>query len=290
LEDAMPLAPRPSATPRAPRWHRQPEERPQQILDAAFRVFGAQGLHQATLDDVAREAGITKGTIYLYFPSKADLFSAMLKSRVNDILPRLEAAGRGGRREIGPGDLVAFGRRLYRFMRSPAYLNMFRTIVGEAAQFPDAAEGVYRDGILVANRRMGAVLAQGMAAGLFREVDPVVASRAFAGMFLVFAVSQGLLGGERVYPIPESTVVNTLTGIFLNGLMKSRGPLPAAHPPVGQRQVGSAGRRGAVPRSRRLRVSASLPQAGAAAPASRPPGVPSYRDAAAARPKGRRLA
>jgi len=216
----------PAASPgsKAPRWRRRPEERPQQILEAAFRVFSAQGLHQATLDDVAREAGITKGTIYLYFPSKAALFSAMLKSRVNDILPPLEAAGRRSGSTVGPDEMAAFGRRLYRFMCSPAYLNMFRTIVGEAAQFPEVAEGVYRDGILAANKRMGEVLARGIAHGHFRAVDPVVASRAFAGMFLVFAVSQRLLGGERIYPIPEAMVVKTVTDIFLNGLLKSGAP------------------------------------------------------------------
>lgn len=216
----------PAASPgsKAPRWRRRPEERPQQILEAAFRVFSAQGLHQATLDDVAREAGITKGTIYLYFPSKAALFSAMLKSRVNDILPPLEAAGGRSGSTVGPDEMAAFGRRLYRFMCSPAYLNMFRTIVGEAAQFPEVAEGVYRDGILAANKRMGEVLARGIAHGHFRAVDPVVASRAFAGMFLVFAVSQRLLGGERIYPIPEAMVVKTVTDIFLNGLLKSGAP------------------------------------------------------------------
>src|SRR3990172_12834684 len=81
---------------RTPRWQRRPEVRPQQILEAAFRVFGTRGLHQATLDDVARAAGITKGTIYLYFPDKAALFSAMLKARVNDLLPPMETSN-GGR-------------------------------------------------------------------------------------------------------------------------------------------------------------------------------------------------
>lgn len=219
----MPAMPSPALPQsRPPRWRRRPEERPQQILEAAFRVFGAQGLHQATLDDVAREAGITKGTIYLYFPSKAALFSAMLKSRVNDILPPLEAAGAGAGPPVGPDELAAFGRRLYRFMQSPAYLNMFRTIIGEAARFPEAAEGVYREGILAANQRMGRLLARGIAAGHFRDVDPLVASRAFAGMFLVFAVSQRLLGGERIYPIPERTVVNTVVEIFFNGLVAPR--------------------------------------------------------------------
>jgi len=125
-------------------------------------------------------------------------------------------------------------------MRSPAYLTMFRTIVSEAAQFPEAAEGVFRDGILVANRRMAAVLARGIAAGQFRQLDPLVASRALAGMFLVFAVTQGLLGGERIHPISEAAVVGTVTDLFLHGLVKSRGA-------GGGGRGGSARRRPAAP-------------------------------------------
>lgn len=93
----MPTTPPPAPSRNgSPRWHRRPEERPRQILEAAFKVFGVQGLHQATLDDVARQAGITKGTIYLYFPSKSALFGAMLKSRVGDILPPWSRRGAAG--------------------------------------------------------------------------------------------------------------------------------------------------------------------------------------------------
>jgi len=49
-------------------------------------------------------------------------------------------------------------------------------------------------------------------------VDPLVAARAFAGMFQVFAVSQELLGGKHIYPLAESKVIRTLTDIFLHGV------------------------------------------------------------------------
>lgn len=203
--------------PRPRRWQRRPDERPQQILGAAFRVFGKRGLHQATLDEVAREAGITKGTIYLYFPSKAALFSAMLKARVNDFMPAVEAPRGAGSSPI-QDRLVTLGRNLYRFFRSPAYLAMYRTMVSEALDFPDAAALLYREGILPANRRLAEIIRRGIVAGECRPVDPLVAARAFAGMFQVFAVSQELLGGKRIFPLSEAKIVRTLTDIFLNGL------------------------------------------------------------------------
>ncbi len=219
---------------RVPRWQRQPEIRPQQILEAAFRVFGTRGLHQATLDDVARAAGITKGTIYLYFPSKAALFSAMLKARVNDLLPPMGASDPRRARSTHHRFLT-LARRLYRFFQSPAFLAMYRTMVGEAPQFPEAAALLYREGILPANRRLAEVIREGIIAGEFRDVDPLVAARAFAGMFQIFAVSQGLLGGQRIFPIPDAKIVRTVTEIFFHGLLASPGRAPRKRPVRGSR-------------------------------------------------------
>src|SRR5207248_3078430 len=61
---------------------RAPDERPQQILDAALAVFDEEGLDRARLDDIARRAGIAKGTIYLYFPNKEALFREVLRQTI----------------------------------------------------------------------------------------------------------------------------------------------------------------------------------------------------------------
>jgi AcrR family transcriptional regulator len=219
----------------SPRWRRQPEARPRQILEAAFRVFGTRGLHQATLDDVARAAGITKGTIYLYFPSKAELFTAMLKARVNDIMPAVGAPEDGRSAPTTRDRLSTLGQDLYRFFRSRAWLAMYRTVVSEAGQFPEAAALLYREGILPANRRLAEVIRRGIARGEFRAVDPLIAARAFAGMFQVFAVSQGLLGGQRILPLTEAKVVRTLTQIFFKGLLATRGRPARRRPARGPR-------------------------------------------------------
>jgi AcrR family transcriptional regulator len=227
LEVAVPI---PKSSRHAPRWRRRPAARPQQILQAAFRVFGTRGLHQATLDDVARAAGITKGTIYLYFPSKVALFTAMLKARVNDIMPPPEAPSAGRAAPTTRHQLSLLGRHLYQFFRSRAYLTMYRTVVSEAARFPEAAALLYREGILPANRRLAEVIRRGIAAGEFRSVDPLIAARAFAGMFQIFAVSQGLLGGQRIFPVADARVVRTVTEIFFHGLLANCGRAPRKRP------------------------------------------------------------
>jgi AcrR family transcriptional regulator len=208
---------------RMPRWKRRPEVRPQQILEAAFRVFGTRGLHQATLDDVARGAGITKGTIYLYFPSKAALFSAMLRARVCDLLPPMKASDGRSTASLHR-QLVMLAQRLYQFFKSPAFLAMYRTMVGEAPQFPEAAALLYREGILPANRRLAELFRRGIASGEFRALDPLIAARALVGMLQVFVVSQRLLGGQRIFPIADAKIVRTVTEIFFRGLLVSPRP------------------------------------------------------------------
>src|SRR5690349_24346273 len=68
---------------------RAPDERPQQIIDAALAVFDERGLAGARLDDIAQRAGIAKGTIYLYFPNKEELFREVIR---HTLIDRLDAA------------------------------------------------------------------------------------------------------------------------------------------------------------------------------------------------------
>src|SRR6476646_1527267 len=105
-----------SARRPGPRWRRLPEERPRQILDAALAVFGERGLAGARLDDIARRAGVSKGTIYLYFPNKEELFREVVRAIVVDQLHQAAA-------NVGDGNpedqLKRYLRAHWDFVRSP---------------------------------------------------------------------------------------------------------------------------------------------------------------------------
>ncbi|HEY0351636.1 MAG TPA: helix-turn-helix domain-containing protein, partial [Gemmatimonadales bacterium] len=75
-----------------PRWQRRPEARAEEILDAAQQVFGESGFARAKLDDVARLAGVSKGTLYLYFDSKETLFREMVRAKIVALLAESEAS------------------------------------------------------------------------------------------------------------------------------------------------------------------------------------------------------
>src|SRR6516165_6365964 len=73
------------------RWRRRKEDRPGEILAAALACFAERGFAATRLEEVAARAGITKGTLYLYFPSKEELFKAVVRSALLPTIEHLEA-------------------------------------------------------------------------------------------------------------------------------------------------------------------------------------------------------
>ena len=86
------------------RWRRRKEARPGEIIEAALELFVTNGFNATRLDDVARLAGISKGTLYLYFASKEDLFRAVVQQI---IIPEVEKAEQQAAHTVN--ELVAFG-------------------------------------------------------------------------------------------------------------------------------------------------------------------------------------
>ena len=83
----MPPTPNPSGSAHAPRWERRKESRPAELLAAALELFVERGYAATRLDDIASRAGVSKGTLYLYFSNKHELFEALVRET---IVPKLE--------------------------------------------------------------------------------------------------------------------------------------------------------------------------------------------------------
>src|SRR5215472_588484 len=74
------------------RWRRRKEDRPTEIIAAALECFAERGFAATRMDDVAARAGVTKGTVYLYFETKEELFKALVRTELLPNVERLEAA------------------------------------------------------------------------------------------------------------------------------------------------------------------------------------------------------
>ena len=169
-----------------PRWRRLPGERPSQITDAAFRVFGQHGLAGARLEDIAREAGVSKGTIYLYFDSKDALFRAVVHAKLISGIEEAEASVAGGNAADG---LRALLRRQWAFMLSPTFQTMYALVNGELRRYPDLAEFYGREVIERAQRLIAGIIGRGIENGEFRHVDPMCAARIAGSLFSGQAVA-----------------------------------------------------------------------------------------------------
>ncbi len=150
-----------------PRWRRRKDARPDELVAAALALFAEQGFAKTNLRDVAKAAGVSKGTVYLYFKNKEDLLRAAVQKTTAPILDfgddlelESEAPASELLRTLVLGWVDEFERR--------AVSGLPKLVVAEAANFPEIAE-LFVDSILMRARRLfQRVLKRGVRAGEFR--------------------------------------------------------------------------------------------------------------------------
>jgi AcrR family transcriptional regulator len=129
-----------------PRWRRRKATRPAEITAAALEVFAERGFAAARLEEVARRAGVAKGSIYLYFATKEALLLAVVRSA---IVPHVEAVR--GSAEAFEGPLAELTPRLLSgaagVLRRPMLRGFVRMVIGESRAFPDIAR-IWRDEVV----------------------------------------------------------------------------------------------------------------------------------------------
>lgn len=153
-----------------PRWTRRKEARPEEIIAAALDLFVARGYASTRLDDVAAHAGVSKGTLYLYFKNKEDLFKAVVRGNVLPVLQHGEDLVE--KFSGSSADLVCqLVRGWWDLAGSTKIAGIPKLVIAEAGNFPDLAKFYYDEVILRTLSMFRQVLARGIDAGEFREVD-----------------------------------------------------------------------------------------------------------------------
>jgi AcrR family transcriptional regulator len=151
------------------RWRRRKTARPAEILAAALASFAERGFAATRLDDVAARAGVTKGTLYLYFDSKEELFKAVVRQELVPNLERAEALIAGSAApslDLLEQLVVNFAR----IIASPLGA-IPKLVLTEAGNFPDLAR-FYRDAVVERGKALfRQVVERGVAAGELRPVD-----------------------------------------------------------------------------------------------------------------------
>jgi AcrR family transcriptional regulator len=159
-----------------PRWRRRKDARPAEIMDAALDSFVERGFAATKLEDVARRAGITKGTMYLYFPSKEAVFQAVVRESIVPVIAEGEAlvAGYQG----SARDLIALMvRRWWETVGESRLSGIPKLVMAEASNFPELAKFYHREVVERGRELFGRAIQLGIDRGEFRTLDVPLAVR-----------------------------------------------------------------------------------------------------------------
>jgi AcrR family transcriptional regulator len=173
---------------------RDPESSPKReaIVEAATKVFLADGYGAAGMDAIAREAGVSKQTIYNRFGSKEALFGAIIRRRCDDLLSPLSPpeSGTGEVRDV----LTSLARKFTTMILSPTSLSLYRVLIGEAFHLPQLAAIAYRSGPARAWETLASYLAAQSRLGVLEVTSPRLAAEQFFGMLAGQRQLRALLG------------------------------------------------------------------------------------------------
>jgi AcrR family transcriptional regulator len=191
--------------------------RREQILKAGMEVFNLKGYAAATMPEIAREAGLAVGTIYLYYPSKRELFVAIVKNMIITA-PLLKLIDK-----IPQGDIDVIFKHIlkdrFNLIKNPVFSSM-PSLIGEIQRDPELKELWLKEFLHPFLGRIEAGYRMMAASGKFIRLEPTVAVRVIGGMFIGFLLLK-LVEGEKspLNRILEEKIAEDIVNFLLHGLL-----------------------------------------------------------------------
>ena len=198
------------------RWKRRKAARPTEILDAALDCFAERGFAATRMDDVAVRAGVTKGTVYLYFETKEELFAALIRRELLPNIERLEAAASA---DVPATVLLERLMAIWAEHVVPSRASVLpKLIIGEAGNFPELAKLYLDEVIHRARALLGSVLRRGVQTGEFRPIDVDHVVYCVIGPLLFSVLWRHSFEPHDVAPLDVAALCRVHLDTLLNGL------------------------------------------------------------------------
>lgn len=201
------------------RWVRRKEARPGEILEAALALFVDKGFASTKMEDIARKAGVTKGTPYLYFSNKEDIFKAVVREAM---LPNLERAEQLWRNHDG-GAFQLIERVLTGWWEGiclTQFCGICKLVVAESGNFPELAQFFYEEVVARGQTLIEAAIQQGVASGEFRQMDVHNSMRVLFAPALMSMIWEHSLGKCEQQPIDKERFFACYLDFLRHGLMQ----------------------------------------------------------------------
>ena len=193
-----------------------------QILAGARRVFLRNGFAAASTDAIAAEAKVSKRTLYVYYPSKEELFAGImrelsLENPQTRALESMEEMTPGSEEELRR-DLLELANKIVATMMQPGYLALLRTTIADTHRFPQLG-GLFRATVRERAMRSFAVfIERSRERGVVGSgVDEETAARMFVGPLLTYAVLDGLLA-EGPPRLPAQGMIEDIVDLYMKAI------------------------------------------------------------------------
>jgi AcrR family transcriptional regulator len=204
-----------------PRFERRKDARPGEILAAALELFVERGFAATRLEDVAQRAGVSKGTVYLYFDGKEELFKAVVRSGIVRAIEEAEqtvAGYEGSSAEL----LRALVAGWWQYIGSTKLSGIPKLMISEAQNFPELARFYYAEVIQRGSRLFETAIGRGIARGEFRPVNVDHTVRAVMAPLIMRTILQHSFlpcAGGDTFDTPA--YFDSMLDLVLNGLRSS---------------------------------------------------------------------
>lgn len=204
----------------APRWRRRKESRPGEILTAALDTFVERGYESARLEDIARRAGCTKGTIFLYYESKAELFKAVIRDVMVPLLRESEQIieqHQGSSREL----LEKLLRLRWERATASRLSGLAKLLFAETERYPDLARFYYDEIHSQSQGLLRRVFDTGVTRGEFRALDGESFARAAIAPIIFASIWRHSFGPVVEQALDSEAYFKTTLDILFTGIQVS---------------------------------------------------------------------
>ncbi len=204
-----------------PRWQRRKAARPAEIVTAALEVFVERGFAAARLEEVARRAGVTKGTVYLYFKNKEALFKAVVRETIVPVIAKGEAMAQaftGSAREL----VERLVREYWRLVGETELAGIPKLMMAEAATFPQLTRFYYEEVVTRGHRLMAGVIERGIKSGEFRKVDVPTAAKLAMSPLMHATVARRAFASCMPEGFDIGKYLDTHIDLYLHGITNNR--------------------------------------------------------------------
>lgn len=213
----------------APIRRRQKEARPKQLLDAALELFVEKGFAATRAEEVAQRAGVSKGTLYLYYASKEELLKAVIREHLST---RIAAGAALAERHSGSvADLLrdVLSRWWLEVFDSPT-AGVFKLIVTEVRNFPNLAEFYQREAIQPGQQLIARFVQRGIDSGEFDAVDVSVVVHSLVLPMVMLCLYKHSLGACSVRDegFDPRAFIGAHIDLVMRGLVRQRAKTAAA--------------------------------------------------------------